>query len=216
MLSYFRLAGIHSAPWCPWDGESNPPIPPEDPDRIPGFCVHNNYTFPTWHRVYMLLYEVSRISLLEENIVDRLLTTTQQVLHEAMREFIDTPGNVPDNFKDQWKEEANQWRLPYWDFARFADRPETTAGSTGDIDADKLRLPILCMMPTVRTITFNKEKLYFETRPNPLYKYVTPKPMGQYDPSYKISGEHISATSSNPAFTYPVSFLPPWSLDLQC
>ena len=55
-LSYFRLAGIHSAPWCPWDGED---VPPEEPKRIPGFCVHNNYTFPTWHRVYMLLYEVS-------------------------------------------------------------------------------------------------------------------------------------------------------------
>lgn len=60
-LSYFRLAGIHSAPWCPWDGEYNSTTPSDDSDRIPGFCVHNNYTFPTWHRVYMLLYEVRDI-----------------------------------------------------------------------------------------------------------------------------------------------------------
>lgn len=56
LLSYFRLAGIHSAPWCKWDDVDQPP---EQPNRIPGYCVHNNYTFPTWHRVYMMLYEVS-------------------------------------------------------------------------------------------------------------------------------------------------------------
>jgi tyrosinase len=25
----------------------------------PGYCNHNLVTFPTWHRPYMLLYEVS-------------------------------------------------------------------------------------------------------------------------------------------------------------
>ena len=60
LLSYFRLAGIHSAPWCKWDDVEQPPKKPtDDPKRIPGYCVHNNYTFPTWHRVYMMLYEVS-------------------------------------------------------------------------------------------------------------------------------------------------------------
>jgi len=59
LLSYFRLAGIHSAPWCKWDDVD---LPPDDPKRIKGYCVHNNYTFPTWHRVYMLLYEVSNLA----------------------------------------------------------------------------------------------------------------------------------------------------------
>ena len=60
LLSYFRLAGIHSAPWCKWDDVELPPEKPnDDPKRIPGYCVHNNYTFPTWHRVYIMLYEVS-------------------------------------------------------------------------------------------------------------------------------------------------------------
>ena len=46
--------GIHSAPLVPWDGEGRP-----DPEPVPpGFCSHNIITFPTWHRPYMLLYEV--------------------------------------------------------------------------------------------------------------------------------------------------------------
>lgn len=57
MMSYFRLAAIHSAPWCEWDDVKQPP---DDPSKIPGYCVHNNYTFPTWHRVYIMLYEVSQ------------------------------------------------------------------------------------------------------------------------------------------------------------
>lgn len=57
--SYFRLAGIHAAPWCTWDNVEQPDRKPTDADSIPGYCVHNNYTFPTWHRAYMMLYEVS-------------------------------------------------------------------------------------------------------------------------------------------------------------
>lgn len=64
-LSFFRLAAIHSAPWCEWDGVPQPPDkPPNDPERIRGYCVHNDYTFPTWHRVYMMLYEVSKLQWL--------------------------------------------------------------------------------------------------------------------------------------------------------
>ena len=59
-LSYFRLAGIHSAPWTSWDNVKAPDGPDVVPkDKIPGYCVHNDFTFPTWHRVYMLLFEVS-------------------------------------------------------------------------------------------------------------------------------------------------------------
>lgn len=62
-LSYFRLAAIHSAPWCEWDQTS----PKRDNNGgTAGFCVHNNYTFPTWHRVYMLLYEVCHCESLQD------------------------------------------------------------------------------------------------------------------------------------------------------
>jgi tyrosinase len=59
MESIFRLLssiGIHSYPLVGWDGES--PAPPPDADDPPGYCAHNKVTFPTWHRPYILLYEV--------------------------------------------------------------------------------------------------------------------------------------------------------------
>ncbi|KAK1143577.1 hypothetical protein N8T08_006187 [Aspergillus melleus] len=119
-LSYFRLAGIHSAPWCDWGGER--------PTEGWGFCVHSNYTFPTWHRVYLALYE--------------------QELHSAMKKFIES-DEVPQKYKTNWGQEADKWRLPYWDFARIVTHANVaTAPDGGDAYSDRLRLPILCMMPS--------------------------------------------------------------------
>lgn len=61
-LSYFRLAAIHCAPWCGWDGVEQPVDPKTNKKN--SYCVHNNYTFPTWHRAYMLLYEVGETCLM--------------------------------------------------------------------------------------------------------------------------------------------------------
>ncbi|KAJ5812716.1 Di-copper centre-containing protein [Penicillium robsamsonii] len=182
--SYFRLAAIHSAPWCTWDGVEQPHV--DGPDEIRGYCVHNNYTFPTWHRVYLMLYE--------------------RVLYDAMYEWINK--TVPEPNKDTWKKEADEWRLPYWDFARFADRPASTAGALEyDIDHDRLRLPILCMMPNVQITVFPKGKdPTIESRPNPLYKYEAPKPMGEFDDPFKITGEHAKDETNSDhkiEFTYP-------------
>lgn len=51
-LSYFQIAGIHDYPRVSWDqGE---------PQAGEGsYCHHNKLNFSTWHRVYMLLFEVS-------------------------------------------------------------------------------------------------------------------------------------------------------------
>ena len=62
-LSYFQVAGIHGYPETSWDGADPPPqdptgeIPP-GADPFGGYCHHNSISFPTWHRPYMLLYEV--------------------------------------------------------------------------------------------------------------------------------------------------------------
>jgi tyrosinase len=70
-LSYFRVAGqcslvsniittdlcliaIHGAPYVGWGKCNSPPTHPYGGN----FCVHNNVTFPTFHRVYMMLFEV--------------------------------------------------------------------------------------------------------------------------------------------------------------
>ena len=64
LKSYFRLAAMHSAPWCEWD---DVPQPQREPGER-GYCVHSNYTFPTWHRVYMMLYEVRQSRRLGEKV----------------------------------------------------------------------------------------------------------------------------------------------------
>jgi tyrosinase len=42
-----RTIGIHGYPKVDWDD-------------VPGgfYCPHNKFRFPTWHRPYMMLYEV--------------------------------------------------------------------------------------------------------------------------------------------------------------
>lgn len=65
-LSYFRLAGIHGLPKNVSWNMNLPPIDRNDPQREykmkhgeGGFyCMHNQYRFGTWHRVYMILFEV--------------------------------------------------------------------------------------------------------------------------------------------------------------
>jgi hypothetical protein len=49
-LNYYALAGIHGQPQEEWNGFKN--------DRNYGYCNHSEDTFPTWHRPYMMLYEV--------------------------------------------------------------------------------------------------------------------------------------------------------------
>lgn len=65
-ISYYRIAGIHGYPYnVPWN-MGTAPIPLDDPnmdtrlkDGQGGFyCQHNSYLFPTWHRAYMMLFEV--------------------------------------------------------------------------------------------------------------------------------------------------------------
>lgn len=62
--SYFQVAGIHGYPQTSWDGAEKPRQGTSDEDRQlgknphGGYCHHNTIAFPTWHRPYMLLYEV--------------------------------------------------------------------------------------------------------------------------------------------------------------
>ena len=47
------VTGIHGKPPIPWDnvkGISDP--------AFGGYCTHGSVIFPTWHRPYVVLYEV--------------------------------------------------------------------------------------------------------------------------------------------------------------
>ncbi|KAF5637739.1 di-copper centre-containing protein [Fusarium sp. NRRL 52700] len=114
--SYFQIAGIHGLPAIPWD---NDPVPMEasksynnnysSSDGTPDFyCPHNSILFPTWHRVYVLLFE--------------------QRLWEIMNSEI--MRQVPVDQQAVWREAASSWRLPYWDWAADPSVPSVVRGDT--------------------------------------------------------------------------------------
>lgn len=53
LKSFFQLGGIHGLPYTPWDDSFG------DTFAWGGYCTHGNVLFPTWHRPYVSLYEVS-------------------------------------------------------------------------------------------------------------------------------------------------------------
>lgn len=57
--SFFQIGGIHGLPYIPWDGVTgNKPFNPNA--QWGGYCTHGSVLFPTWHRPYVMLYEVSQ------------------------------------------------------------------------------------------------------------------------------------------------------------
>lgn len=106
--SYFRIAGIHGHPYNVSWNMGLPIIPIGDPrlnnfkkaDQGGFYCRHNDDLFPTWHRVYMLLFE-RRVS---------------DLMMEEARTREKQPGG--------WALAAKDWRLPYWDWAAETSLPE--------------------------------------------------------------------------------------------
>ena len=52
--SYFQISGIHGLPNVPWDDVTGTLSKFE----WGGYCTHESVIFPTWHRPYVMLYEV--------------------------------------------------------------------------------------------------------------------------------------------------------------
>ncbi|KAI0342043.1 Di-copper centre-containing protein [Trametopsis cervina] len=93
LTSYFQLAGIHGLPYTPWDDVGS--------QTNAGYCAHATVLFPTWHRVYMLLFE--------------------QVLRN---EAVDIANQYTDRgLKTTYGDAALKFRLPYWDWAASSDIP---------------------------------------------------------------------------------------------
>ncbi|KAJ5175788.1 uncharacterized protein N7482_001665 [Penicillium canariense] len=121
-LSYFQIAGIHGQPFVRWDDPSSEPIQN-------GYCFHSHVLFPIWHRPYVLLFE--------------------QVVYDIMvKEII---PQFPQGQQAVWKEIADLWRLPFWDWAK---------GS----------IPVLCKSPTVDV----KHPSGIQRIDNPLFQFRMP------------------------------------------
>ncbi|EWC46726.1 hypothetical protein DRE_03971 [Drechslerella stenobrocha 248] len=91
--SYFQIAGIHGAPYVPWDGE-------DGPNSFSGYCTHASILFPTWHRPYIAAYE--------------------QILGNIIRNLA---NQYPASSRSRYQAAANRFRLPYWDWASNANIP---------------------------------------------------------------------------------------------
>lgn len=54
ILSYYQIAGIHGMPVQTWNG-----VQPFNQYAQSGYCPHDSVLFPTWHRPYLALFEVT-------------------------------------------------------------------------------------------------------------------------------------------------------------
>ncbi|KAI0342042.1 Di-copper centre-containing protein [Trametopsis cervina] len=93
LTSYFQISAIHGLPHIPWDNVG---------DQVDdGYCAHRTVVFPTWHRVYMLLFE----QVLQKEAV------------AIAEQYTDTKA------RDVFRKAAQRFRLPYWDWAASPELP---------------------------------------------------------------------------------------------
>jgi tyrosinase len=95
LLSHFQLGGIHGLPYESWngvDGSRDDNVNADNQWR--GYCTHGMVTFPTWHRVYVALYE----QVLQKHATDIARTYAEGV-------------------RDQFMTAAENLRAPFWDWA---------------------------------------------------------------------------------------------------
>ena len=60
--SFFQIGGIHGSPHEAWSGATAS----DNAGKYLGYCTHGSTLFPTWHRPYVMLLEVS-ISYTNQN-----------------------------------------------------------------------------------------------------------------------------------------------------
>ncbi|KXH25142.1 hypothetical protein CSIM01_11403 [Colletotrichum simmondsii] len=89
-LSWYQIAGIHGVPFVPWNGV---PGVPGGEER--GYCTHMSILFPSWHRVYLALYEQILFQLVQL-IASWFPDPTERAYYQAA---------------------AIDFRIPYWDWA---------------------------------------------------------------------------------------------------
>ncbi|KAL2067332.1 hypothetical protein VTL71DRAFT_1757 [Oculimacula yallundae] len=94
-LSYFQIAGIHGRPYIPWGDAAQTPGAPKT-----GYCTHNSVLFLPWHRPYLALYE-------------QLIGATAQ----------DLVKTYPPAQQATYQIAANNFRIPYWDWAAIPTMP---------------------------------------------------------------------------------------------
>ncbi|RVD80225.1 uncharacterized protein DFL_008127 [Arthrobotrys flagrans] len=94
--SHYQIAGIHGRPYVAWDGVRGG-------NNDGGYCTHADILFLSWHRPYLALYEGS------------LHAHVQKIAKEFKAGTEDSTKALAA---------AQDWRMPYWDWATNATIPE--------------------------------------------------------------------------------------------
>ncbi|KAJ7658138.1 common central domain of tyrosinase-domain-containing protein [Mycena polygramma] len=95
--SYFSIAGINGRPYQSWNGSGSMPV---DPNAWQGYSQIGNVLFPTWQRVYLVLFEASALQTAAMKIA-ATYTVDQACFKQA----------------------ALNLRQPYWDWSLNAVPP---------------------------------------------------------------------------------------------
>ncbi|KAL8787253.1 MAG: hypothetical protein Q9195_007863 [Heterodermia aff. obscurata] len=149
---YFELASIHGLPKGLWDGVD----PLKDPENNWfGYCAHSRLVFPVWHRPYLAQYE--------------------QALYLTMIGLIES--FVDEKVKANYRDAAQLFRLPYWDYYRPRGDEVHFAGVT-QRQAKQTSFPFDFSLPQI----FTMEEVMVRLPPsneiklvkNPLYTYKFP------------------------------------------
>ncbi|KAG4435031.1 hypothetical protein IFR05_009487 [Cadophora sp. M221] len=155
-LSYFQIAGIHGRPYIPWGDAAQVPGAPTT-----GYCTHNSVLFLPWHRPYLALYE-------------QLIGATVQ----------DLVKSYPPALQATYQVAANNFRIPYWDWAAIPT------------------MPIVVNQPNV-TITTGAG---VQSVRNPMYRYNFQKfPL---DPTYFPADSNVAGDAWLARYPYTVRGAP--------
>jgi tyrosinase len=116
-VSWFGIASIHGAPFQRWDNA--PPVQLAAVDKESNYCAHASDVFPTWHRAYLVLFEVWARFL---NII---LTFSchfphQQEVQKAATEI----AQLYPTDQARWLDAAARLRIPYWDWVTHVIPPK--------------------------------------------------------------------------------------------
>ncbi|KAK8139858.1 hypothetical protein PG984_000981 [Apiospora sp. TS-2023a] len=122
--SWYRMAGIHAAPFVDYGGV---PALPDGGEN--GYCTHVSNLFPTWHRPYLAYFE--------------------QVMYNIVQYIASLYPEGPQ--RTRFQQAAQTFRMPYWDWAIMPPNNQSvlplSIGGEPDIVADGPNGPQLIANP---------------------------------------------------------------------
>ncbi|KAK4455339.1 hypothetical protein QBC34DRAFT_460244 [Podospora aff. communis PSN243] len=118
--SYYSIAGIHGRPYVPYNEVVGRKLTSDEARTVGGYCAHSSIVFATWHRPFLALFEQE---------------LQRHVKEEAARIENDT---------GVYRQAAQDFRLPYWDWALQKTRQPEFWPTVFESDTIKVDgLPIL-------------------------------------------------------------------------